>query len=99
FENALRNRKDRGTRQIIRQGGPFYSMFGVGEYTVAPYKVVWGRIGRSIAADVVGSNDGKPVIPQETHTLVALDSKQEAFYLAAVLNSLPFNFAAISYSQ
>lgn len=31
--------------------------------------------------------------------MVAVDSTQEAFYLASVLNSLPFNLAAISYSQ
>ncbi|MFQ5801436.1 MAG: N-6 DNA methylase [Candidatus Methylomirabilales bacterium] len=99
FEDVLEGRKDRGTRQIIQHGGAFYSMFGVGEYTVSRHKVVWGRIGRSIGADAVSTQEGRPIVPQETHTFVAVDSKEEALYLAAVLNSLPFNFAAVSYSQ
>lgn len=99
FEDVLDGRKDRGSRQIINHGGAFYSMFGVGEYTVSRHKVVWGRIGRSIGADTVGTENGKPIVPQETHTFVAVGSKEEALYLASVLNSLPFNFAAVSYSQ
>ena len=99
FESVLKARKDRGTRQIVEQGGAFYSMFGVGEYTVAAHKVVWGRIGSSIHADAIGSKDGKPIIPQETHSLIAVESKEEALYVAAVMNSLPFNFATVSYSQ
>lgn len=79
--------------------GPFYSMFDIGEYTFAPHKVVWGRIGSSLAADAVQPHEGRVVIPQETHTMVALSSHQEALYFAAVVNSLPFNFAAVSYSQ
>lgn len=83
----------------IEETAPFYSMFDVGEYTVAPHKVVWGRIGRSIGAVAISTENGKPIVPQETHSFVAVDSKEEGLYLAAVLNSLPFNFAAISYSQ
>ena len=99
FKSVLQARKDRGTRQIVEHGGAFYSMFGVGEYTVAPHKVAWCRIGRSIQADAIGCKDGKPIIPQETHSLVAVASKEEALYVAAVMNSLPFKFAAVSYSQ
>jgi len=60
--------------------------------------VVWTRIA-NIAAVVVSKYEGKPIIPQETITLVALDNRQEAYYLAGMVNSAPFQFAAISYSQ
>src|SRR5579875_367651 len=105
FEKTLRDRaafKRYYTRKrngVVEETAPFYSMFDVGEYTVASHKVVWGRIGRSIGAVPIGMESGKPIIPQETHTFVEVDSKDEALYLAPVVNSLPFNFAAISYSQ
>jgi hypothetical protein len=105
FENELRARaafKLYFTRKAAGktiETGPFYSMFDVGEYTFAPHKVVWGRIGSSLAADAIEPDEGRAIIPQETHTLVAVLSRDEALYLAAVVNSLPFNFAAVSYSQ
>jgi hypothetical protein len=34
-------------------GGPFYSMYNVGPYTIAPVKVVWRRMDRRINAAVV----------------------------------------------
>jgi len=48
---------------------------------------------------VVNEQDGKSVIPQETITLVAVDTKNEAYYLAGMVNSSPFQYAVISYSQ
>jgi hypothetical protein len=105
FEKALRERAafkryyTRTRHGKTEEVAPFYSMFDVGSYTVSRHKVVWGRIGRSIGADAVGTEDGKPIVPQETHTFVAVESKEEALYLSAVVNSLPFNFAAVSYSQ
>lgn len=74
-------------------------MFNVGEYTLSTFKVVWHRMIAPIGAVVVGSKDGKPILPQETHAFVATESQEEAFYLAGMLNSLPFNFAAMAYSQ
>ena len=73
-------------------------MFAVGNYTFAPYKVVWTRIA-NIEAAVVSTLEGKPIIPQETITLVACSSEEEAHYIAATVNSSPFQFAVISYSQ
>jgi len=95
FEKALRDRRDRGTRGILDQGGAFYSMFSVSEYTFAPFKVVWPRIAKDIQAAVVSSE----VIPQETITLIGVDSRTEANYICSLLNSLPFRFSALTYSQ
>ena len=106
FEKTLRERsgfKRYFTRkdkqgQIV-ETGPFYSMFNVGDYTFAPWKVVWGRIGNRIESAVVSNVDGRPLIPQETISLVACDNREEAYYIAAAINSTPFQFAAYSYSQ
>jgi len=100
FESVLLERRDRGTRGLIEKGAPFYSMFAVGDYTFAPYKVVWGRIAGAMAAAVAATAPGeKPPVPQETISLVAFNDAEEAHYLCAVVNSAPFNFAAQSYSQ
>lgn len=106
FEGILRQRAAfkryftrRGDRGEIVETGPFYSMFDVGDYTFAPYKVVWARIASEILAAVVTPRDGKPVVPQETVTLLGTDDVDEAHYICAVMNSSPFNFAAQSYSQ
>ena len=55
--------------------GPFYSMFAVGTYTLAPTKVVWRRMDRRITAAVVEEIDDphlgkRPAIPQETCVLI-----------------------------
>jgi SAM-dependent methyltransferase len=100
FEAVLRERSGfkryftrKQGKQVI-ETGPFYSIFNVGDYTFAPWKVVWGRIGNRIEAAVASS-----AIPQETISLVACSSEQEAHYIAALINSIPFQFTAYSYSQ
>jgi hypothetical protein len=96
FKNELENRA--AYRRYFRKTDPFYTMFDVGEYTLAPIKVVWQRFGNRMRAAVVESKD-RPVIPQETHTMVACRSAEEAWYLAGVLNSLPVEYVISSYSM
>jgi hypothetical protein len=80
----------------------FYSMYDVGPYTVAPIKVVWRRMDRRINAAVVEPCDDpwlgpRPVVPQETCSLVAATSGDEAHYLCALLNSALTNVIACSH--
>lgn len=91
FEAELRNRS--GYRRYFSESDPFYSMFDVGDYTFAPYKVVWPNIGSELACTVVSSSEGKPVVPQHVITLVALGNDEEAHFVCAVINSSPVNFA------
>jgi len=76
----------RAAYRRYQHGGPFYSMYNVGPYTVAPIKVVWRRMDRRITAAVI-----EAMVPQETCVLVACDSADEAHYLCAVLNSRAIN--------
>ncbi|MDX9911427.1 MAG: N-6 DNA methylase [Phycisphaerales bacterium] len=105
FEQPLRDRAvfaryftrmRNGRREEV---GPFYSMFDIGPYTLAPYKAVWHRMVTPIEAAVVGSAHGIPIIPHEVHVFVGTNREDEAHYIAAFVNSAPFNFAAVSYSQ
>ena len=81
----------------------FYSMYDVGPYTVAPIKVVWRRMDRRITAAVAEPGDDpwlgrRPPVPQETCSLIAAASGDEAHYLCAVLNSAVANFIACSHA-
>lgn len=105
FENELRDRaafkryftrKDKHNR--IVDSGLFYSMFNIGDYTFAPYKVVWTRLS-SIEAAVVKDINRKVLIPQETNSMIDTNNLDEAFFLCSMINSSIFQFAAISYSQ
>jgi len=97
FEKALKERRDRGTRGIIEKGGPFYSVFGVGNYTMSPWKVLWREVSNDLNAVAVGSVSGKPVVPDHTLIMVSCGSKEEAYYLAAILNSAPARLLVRSY--
>ncbi|NLW43639.1 MAG: N-6 DNA methylase [Syntrophomonadaceae bacterium] len=96
FKSELEKRA--AYRRYFKKTDPFYTMFDVGEYTLAPIKVVWRRFGGRMRAAVVEGKD-KPVIPQETHTMVACRSSDEAWYLAGILNSLPVEYVISSYSM
>ncbi len=94
---------DRAAYRRYQSRGPFYSMYDVGGYTLAPVKVVWRRMDRRINAAVVEPIDDpvlglRPVVPQETCVLVAVASSDEAHYLCALLNGAVANFVARSHS-
>lgn len=86
FEPIL---KQRACVRKLQKGAPFWSMYNINEKTFAPYKVVWRRMDNRLRAAAVGPDEptGKPILPQETCCLIAVDSMREADYLAAVLNS------------
>ncbi|ADQ67049.1 type i restriction-modification system methyltransferase subunit [Halogeometricum borinquense DSM 11551] len=75
--------------------GPFYSLFGLGPYTWADYKVVWCRLGYKPHFTVVSTVEDpllgeKPVVPGDHCMFVGTDDKQEAHYLCGLLNSAPY---------
>lgn len=77
---------------------PFYSIYNVGPYTFAPFKVVWRYVSTSITAAVAsGEVAGKVIVPDCKLMLVACYSKEEAHYLCALLNSLPSQFIVQGY--
>ena len=99
FESILRQRA--AFRRYFKAGHPFYSMFDVGAYTFRPVKVVWQGFGaKSMQAVVITEQGGKAIMTnQAMHPFVGLDSEEEAHYLAACLNSDPFEYAVLSHTQ
>lgn len=99
FEDPLRQRA--AYKRYFREEDPFYSMFDVGDYTFAQYKTVWLGFGvREMRAAVVSTADGKPIMTnQAMHPFIPTEHGEEAHYLAACLNSAPFEFAIVSHTQ
>jgi methylase of polypeptide subunit release factors len=100
FEPLLRGR---AAFRRYQESKPFYSMYNVGPYTVAPIKVVWRRMDRRIRAAVIEPHDDpllgqRPIVPQETCVVVAATSAAEAHYVCAVLNSAVVNFLVAAHS-
>jgi SAM-dependent methyltransferase len=97
FRDVLANRIAY-QKYLAPSGEPWYSLYDIKNYTFSPWKVVWTRVGH-IEAAVPAPDKGKPAIPQETLTLVECRDSHEAYYIAALVNATPFQFAASSYSQ
>ncbi|GAB5492411.1 MAG: hypothetical protein Phog2KO_26260 [Phototrophicaceae bacterium] len=96
------NLKQRATyRRYFRDNVPFYTMFDIGHYTFAPYKVVWHGFGKKrMEAVVIGSINKKPIMSnQAMHPFIGLYDENEAHFLTACLNSSSFEFAVISHTQ
>lgn len=96
--------EQRSSYRRFQQGKPFWSIWSTGEYTFAPYKVVWREMsGSSFVAAYVGSSDfcGDPkvVIPDHKVYFVPMQSEDEAAYLTAFLNAHIITNAINAYSS
>ncbi len=81
----------------------FYAVLGVGEYTLANYKVIWKGMASDIIAAVVSETKTpfgyKKIISTHTTSLFATSDKDEAHYLCAIINSKPVREFIKSYSS
>ncbi len=102
---------NRSIHKLWGKNSPFYAVYDIGNYTFAPYKVMWKRIAGGITGKAVSFAScvittvkdkffevEKPVIPNDSLILIPLNSKDEAFYICSVLNSSPVLFAIASYT-
>ncbi len=97
FEKVLRSRASRGVSDMLKKGAPFYTMFAVGDYTFAPWKVVWREVGHTLDAAVTGFDKDKITVADHTLITVSFESEEEAHYLCGFLNSSPSRLAVQSY--
>jgi len=102
FKDILLSRGSNVVRELAEKTS-FYTMYGIGEYTFAAYKVVWKRMANDITA-VVLSKIFTPIgekdeIPTDTTSLIAFNGEDEAHYFCAILNSSVVRFFIQSYSS
>jgi len=102
FKDVLLSRGSKPVREFAERTA-FYAMYGIGPYTVAPYKVVWKRMASNLVAAVISQAKTpfgyKMLIPTDTTSLFASKKEDEAHYLCAVINSQAVREFIRSYSS
>jgi hypothetical protein len=71
----------------IYRNRPRFSIFGVGDYTFAPWKVAISGFYKRLKFMVVGSSGGKPTVFDDTVYFLTCQSEEEARYICSLLNS------------
>lgn len=71
----------------IYRNGPRFSMFGVGSYTFAPYKVAICGLYKKLEFRMVEPIDGKPVIFDDTVYFLSFETREEAARVLEILSS------------
>ena len=77
---------DRRASSIYKKR-PRFAIFGIGEYTFAPWKVAISGLHKRLVFTVVGSSAGKPCVLDDTCYFLPTKSRAEAELLASLLNS------------
>lgn len=97
FETELRKRS--GFKQFFDTNtAPFYSIYNIGPYTFAPYKVCWREQAAFLTAAVTISDGKTPcIVPDHKLSLCVGESEDEVHYICALLNSAPSQFVVKGY--
>ncbi|MDY0093164.1 MAG: N-6 DNA methylase [Candidatus Vecturithrix sp.] len=77
---------DRRKSSIYRQR-PRFSIFGIGDYSFAPWKVAVSGLYKSLRFLVIGSVSHKPVMVDDTCYFLPCSTHAEAEFIAKLLNS------------
>lgn len=64
-----------------------FSVFGVGPYTFAPWKVAVSGLYQHLQFQAIGGLDGKPVVVDDTCYFFPCQTQEEAAFFAGLLNS------------
>lgn len=86
YLNAHRELFDRRASSIYRGRAPF-SMFGIGVYTFAPWKVAVPGLGGAFLPRVLSPVEGKPPMLDDTAYFLPCSSEGEARFLREALNT------------
>ena len=71
----------------VYKGRPRFSIFGVGRYSFSPWKVAISGLYKKLHFSVIGPYADKPVVLDDTCYFMPCQGKDEAQYLAELLNS------------
>jgi len=66
---------------------PAFSVFGVGDYTFAPWKVAISGFYKRLAFVTIGPVNGKPVVLDDTSYFLPCQTKEQAAHAGTLLNS------------
>ncbi|OGD66833.1 hypothetical protein A2442_02245 [Candidatus Campbellbacteria bacterium RIFOXYC2_FULL_35_25] len=77
---------DKRGSSIYKKNIPF-AVFGIGDYTFTDWKVAVSGFYKNIQFRLIGKNDGKPTVFDDTCYFIPCSSKKEAENIVNVLNS------------
>ncbi|MDR2365810.1 MAG: hypothetical protein LBD68_08170 [Zoogloeaceae bacterium] len=75
---------------IIYRNRPRFSIFGVGDYTFAPWKVAISGFYKNLRFTKIGPIDGKPVVFDDTIYFLPCQSEEEADFILSLVQSEPY---------
>lgn len=74
-------------KSSIYRGRPPFSIFGIGEYAFAPWKVAISALHKRLVFRVIGPREGRPVMLDDTTYFLSFRTRKEAKATAARLES------------
>lgn len=74
-------------RSVIYRGKPRFSIFGIGPYAFADWKVAISGFYKRLDFRALGPSGGKPIMLDDTSYFLSCSSAAEAEFLASLLNS------------
>lgn len=90
WEYLMRHADILGKRgSSIYRDRPAFSIFGVGEYSFAPWKVAISGFYKQLSFRTVGPIEEKPTMLDDTAYFLPCETNEQAVYLASLLNSAP----------
>lgn len=76
-----------GRRSSIYRGQPAFAVFGVGDYTFAPWKVAIAGLYKRLVFVLVGPNEGRPVVLDDTCYGLPFERREDAERAMTALES------------
>ncbi len=76
-------------RSSIYRDKPEFSVFGIGPYTFADWKVCVSGFYKDYRFHSIGPRGGKPTIPDDTCYFLPCETKKQSEFLCGILNSEP----------
>ncbi len=74
-------------KSSIYRNHPRFSIFGIGDYAFAPWKVAISGLYKKLVFSVLAPHKGRPVMLDDTVYLIPCQTETEAKLVAALLNS------------
>lgn len=91
-----------GRKSSIYRGKPPFSIFGVGDYSFAPYKIAISGLYKTLKFTLLEPLDGKPVMVDDTCYFLGFDDRKTALISLAALEhpaSTEFFMARIQWDE
>jgi hypothetical protein len=74
-------------KSSIYKNSPRFSIFGVGDYTFSPWKVVISGLYKNMIFSKIGCYNGKPIVVDDTCYMLGFSSEDQANFVLKILSS------------